>query len=38
MPHVLKRSLSLRALLMVLVCGLATPAFAMQVFVKTLTG
>lgn len=38
MPHFLKRSLPLRALLMVLVCGLATPAFAMQIFVKTLTG
>lgn len=38
MPHALKASLLLRTLLIALVCGLATPAFAMQIFVKTPTG
>jgi ubiquitin/uncharacterized protein YhjY with autotransporter beta-barrel domain len=38
MSQALKVSLSFRALLMVLVCGLATPAFAMQIFVKTGAG
>ncbi|MBD9483216.1 autotransporter domain-containing protein [Pseudomonas sp. PDM14] len=38
MPHVLRASLLVRTLLIALVCGLATPAFAMQIFVKTVTG
>lgn len=38
MPHAFKASLLVRTLLIALVCGLATPAFAMQIFVKTLTG